>query len=401
MILDGKRIVLGVSGSVAAYKSAYIASALAAFGTRVDTVMTAAAAEFIGRLTFEGLTRRPAYTSVMQMTPDGGIAHVELGGSADAIVIAPATADTIARLAAGMANDILTATVLASRAPLIVAPAMESEMYLSEATRENLEKLKARGATIVEPAFGRLASGRVGPGRLADPEEIIAALRAVLGRDGLLAGRKITVTGGGTRGQIDPVRFIGNRSSGRQGIAIAEAARDRGACVTLILGHHSHPTPAGVDIRSAPTYQAMRDAVIQESGDCDALIMAAAINDFEVARPSSGKTKRSGDGLKLDLVENPDFLLELRDDFVKVGFAAETDGLEEHAEAKLVQKRLDAIVANNVTEQGAGFDSETNHVKILRRGSQWEDIPMAPKEQIAERIVDVVQELLENRPSRE
>ena len=397
MILSGKRIVLGVTGSIAAYKAVYLASALTQCGARVDAVMTSAAARFVGPLSFEGLTGRPAYTSVMQSTPRGEIAHVALGSAAEAIVIAPATADTIARLAAGMSSDVLTATVLSSAAPVVVAPAMESEMYLSAITRQNLQALKSRGVTVVEPETGRHASGREGPGRMAEPDRIVDILRGVLGRDGPLAGRKIVVTAGGTRGQIDPVRFIGNPSSGRQGIAIAAEARDRGACVSLILGHHSHPPPAGVRLLRAPSYVAMRGAVIDETAGCDALIMAAAVNDFEAAQASPGKIKKSGGGLTLSLVENPDFLLELSDDMVKVGFAAETGELKKNAASKLTGKRLDAIVANDVTEQGAGFASPTNHVKILRRGAGWNDIPLGTKESVSEKIVDVVQELIGDR----
>ena len=397
MILSGKRIVLGVTGSISAYKAVYLASALTRFDARVDTVMTSAAARFVGSVSFEGLTGRPVYTSVMQSTPGGNIAHVALGSAAEAIVIAPATAGTIARLAAGMASDILTASVLSSAAPVIIAPAMESEMYLSAVTRENLKTLESRGATIVEPETGRLASGREGPGRMAEPGRIIDILRGVLGKDGPLAGRKIVVTGGGTRGRIDPVRFIGNPSSGHQGIAIAAEARDRGARVSLILGHHSHPPPAGVRLLHAPGYAAMRDAVMDETAGCNALIMAAAVNDFEAAEASSGKIKKSGGGLTLSLTENPDFLLELSDDMVKVGFAAETGELKKNAESKLVEKRLDAIVANDVTEEGAGFAAPTNHVRILRRGMDWDDVPPGTKESVAERIVEVVQELIRDR----
>ena len=397
MILNRKRIVLGVTGSIAAYKAVYLASALARFGATVDTVMTSAATNFVGARSFEGLTGRQAYSSVMQMTPEGEIAHVELGAAADAIVIAPATADTIARLAAGMASDILTATVLSSTAPVIVAPAMESEMYLSAVTQQNVATLVSRGVTVVEPETGRLASGREGPGRMADPDPILDTLRGILGKDGPLSDRKIVVTGGGTRGQIDPVRFIGNPSSGHQGIAIAAEARDRGASVSLILGHHSHQAPAGIGLLHAPDYATMRDAVLRETAGCDALVMAAAINDFEPAEPRSQKIKKSGAGVTLHMIENPDFLLELSDDYVKVGFAAETDDLKQNAELKLAEKRLDAIVANNVTEDGAGFATPTNHVKILRRGTGWEDIPPGTKETVAERILDVVQNLIENR----
>jgi phosphopantothenoylcysteine decarboxylase/phosphopantothenate--cysteine ligase len=397
MILNGKRIVLGVTGSIAAYKAVYLASALARFDATVDTVLTAAATRFVGPLSFEGLTGRPAYTSVMQLTREGEIAHVALGSAADAIVIAPATADTIARLAAGMASDILTATALSSTAPIIIAPAMESEMYLSAVTQQNVKTLISRGVTVVEPETGRLASGRQGPGRMAEPDRILDTLRKTMGKDGPLAGCKIVVTGGGTRGQIDPVRFIGNPSSGHQGIAIAAEARDRGACVSLILGHHSHPAPAGTRLLHALDYATMRDAVLRETADCDALIMAAAINDFEAAEPRSRKIKKSGTSLTLELTQNRDFLLEVNDDYVKVGFAAETDDLMQNAESKLADKRLDAVVANDVTEDGAGFATPTNHVRILRSGMGWEDVPPGTKETVAERIVDVVQELIGDR----
>ena len=270
-------------------------------------------------------------------------------------------------------------------------------MFASGPTQENLARLRDRGFIIVEPEEGRLASGRTGKGRLAEPEVVVDVLRGVLGREGALKGKKVVVTAGGTRAHIDPVRFIGNPSTGLQGVAVAAAARDRGARVTLVLGRHEVRVPAGMEVVSAPTFGEMREAVLRETADCHALVMAAAVGDYEPARYSDQKIKKTGSGLTIELRQNPDFLLELKGDFVRVAFAAETEDLKAGAARKLAEKKVDAIVANDVSAPGAGFGSPTNTVSILRKGGKWEDVPPGPKEAVAERVIDLVVELLAAR----
>lgn len=394
--LRDKRIVLGVSGSIAAFKAVALASELSRAGAQVDVVMTPNATRFVQPLSFEALTHRPVIVDLFGASAEA-IEHVNRGVDADAIVVAPATANCLAGLALGLASDAVLATALSSRAPLVIAPAMETLMYEHPATQSNLETLRRRGARIVEPAEGPLASGRVGKGRMAEPAEILAALEAVLLRPRDLAGRRIVVTAGGTQEPIDPVRFIGNRSSGKMGFAIAAAARDRGAKVVLIVGTATVPPPGGVEIRQVTTAQEMHQAVDEAIRNADALIMAAAVADFRVAEVADQKIKRTDAELVLRLVPNPDIVASLKDrPLLKIGFAAETTDLLANARHKLETKGLDLIVANDVSAPGSGFGTDTNQVTLIDRAGV-EPLPLLPKSEVAERILDRVVALLDDR----
>jgi phosphopantothenoylcysteine decarboxylase/phosphopantothenate--cysteine ligase len=389
--------VLGVTGSIACFKAAQLCSTLVQEGADVDVVLTEAAQRFITPLTFQSLTRRPVYTDLYDVLPDLSSAHVELGARADALVICPASATTLARLARGSAEDMLSCTALATTAPIVFAPAMNVNMWQHPATQANVATLVARGARQVGPVQGRLAEGIVAMGRLAPLEDVVVALRRAVGPRGELAGRRVVVTAGGTREPMDPVRFIGNRSSGKMGFALADAASIRGARVTLITTV-APPHPGSYDeVRSVETVAEMREAVLEACRAADALVMAAAVSDFRVAAPAGHKVKKTGEKRVLELVENEDFLLELRDDFVKVGFAAETDDLIANAQAKLTRKRLDLICANDVGEPGSGFGSDTNRVTLLGAHGSRDDLPLLPKSEVAERILDRVEALLKAR----
>ena len=390
-MLKGKTIVLGVTGSIAAYKAADLASKLVQAGAAVDVVMTPSACEFVAPLTFRGITQRDAVVDMFQAAEE----HIEIARRADAVVIAPATATTIARLAHGLAEDMVSLTVLATQAPVLVCPAMDSQMYENAATQANLETLRARGVTIVGPEMGRLASGHRGPGRLADPQAILGAVRVVLGRGGDLAGRKVVVTAGGTREPIDPVRYVGNYSSGKMGYALAEAARDRGAEVVLVSALTDLPAPYGV--RRIPVRRAveMRDAVVAECRDAQVLVMAAAVADYAPTSEAEQKLKRRSETLSVELTRTPDILAEAGDGFVKVGFAAESQDLVANARQKLEAKGLDLIVANDITDAQSGFGADTNRVVILDRAGGEERLPVMPKYEVAQRVFDRVVDLLD------
>jgi phosphopantothenoylcysteine decarboxylase/phosphopantothenate--cysteine ligase len=325
---------------------------------------------------------------------EAGLEHVELARRADVVVVAPATATTIARLAHGLAEDMVSLTVLATKAPVLVCPAMDSQMFENPATQANLETLRARGMTIVEPEMGRLASGRMGAGRLPDSQTLLGAIRYVLGRGGDLAGRKVVVTAGGTREPIDPVRYVGNYSSGKMGYAVAEAARDRGAEVVLVSAPTALPTPYGV--RMVPVQQAaeMRDAVVGECRDAQALVMAAAVADYQPSATVEQKMKRHAETLSLELTRTPDILAEAGKGFIRVGFAAESEELVANARRKLESKGLDLIVANDITGPETAFDADTNRVVILDRSGGEERLPVMTKYEVAQRILDRVVELL-------
>ena len=398
-MLADRFIVLGVTGSISAYKAADIASKLVQAGARVDVVMTEPATRFVAPLTFRSLTGRPAFTDMFDPQSELAEEHVEMARRADAVLVAPASATTIARLAHGLADDLVSLTVLATRAPVLIAPAMDSQMYESAATQANLALLRERGATIVGPAQGRLASGRFGPGRLAETEEILGALRQVLGRRGDLAGRKVVVSAGGTQEPLDPVRYIGNFSSGKMGFALAEAARDRGAQVVLVSAPTSLPCPYGVTLVPVRRAVEMAEAVAAHCEGADVLIMAAAVADYQPASTADQKIKRTGEGLVLALTETPDVLGSVKGDFLRVGFAAESRDLVENARDKLQRKGLDLIVANDVTAEGSGFGADTNRVAVLDAQGGVESLPLLPKYEVANRILDRVVELLKSRPS--
>jgi phosphopantothenoylcysteine decarboxylase/phosphopantothenate--cysteine ligase len=395
-VLTNRVIVLGVTGSIAAYKAADIASKLTQEGALVDVAMTQAATRFVTPLTMRSVTRRPVFVDMFDPASELAEEHVELARRADAVLVAPASASTIARLAHGLADDVVSLTVLATQAPVLVAPAMDSQMYENAATQANLATLRERGMTIVGPAEGRLASGRLGPGRLVDTEVFLGALRCVLGRRGDLAGRKVVVSAGGTREPLDPVRFIGNYSSGKMGYALAEAARDRGAEVVLVSAA-TLAAPYGVTVVPASRAAEMRDAVAAACKGAAVLIMAAAVADYEPASRAKHKIKRKGEAMVVELRETPDILASVRGDFVRVGFAAESQALEENARDKLQRKGLDLIVANDVTAPGSGFGSDTNEVVILDPSGAAERLPLLSKRQVADRILDRVVPLLEGR----
>ena len=393
--LTDRQIVLGVSGSIAVYKAADLASKLTQAGVRLDVLLTPAAVEFVTPLTFQSLSGRPAYVDMFDTSSAAAELHIELARRAEALLIAPASATTIARVALGLAEDMISLTALATRAPIIVCPAMDPQMFEHEATQGHLETLRGRGAHVVGPEVGRLASGHSGPGRMSEVDTIIGALRYVLGRGGDLGGKTVVVSAGGTQEPIDPVRYVGNYSSGKMGYALAEAARDRGADVVLVSGPAALPQPYAVRLLSVRRAAEMRDAVLAECADADAVVMAAAVADYQPAEAVGQKIKRRREGLSLSLVRTPDILAELgqREGLVKVGFAAESEELLANARRKLEEKGLDLIVANDVTAEGCGFGSDTNKV-ILLDGQSEEELPLLDKYEVAARVLDRVAALV-------
>jgi phosphopantothenoylcysteine decarboxylase/phosphopantothenate--cysteine ligase len=409
-VLENRHIMLGVTGSIAVYKAVDLASRLTQAGALVDVIMTDAAQRFVTPLTFQSVTGRPVYTSMWQ-TASGAlpthIAHVGLGEEADLLVIAPITANTIARIANGLADDLLSVTALAARCPLVIAPAMDGGMYNHPATQANLQTLRERGVTVIEPDEGRFASGLVGKGRFPETTALIGHIRYSAGRTGELAGCRIVVTAGGTREPIDPVRFLTNRSSGRQGYALAQAALDAGAEVTLISAAHGLPQPVGAALVPVDTAQAMRDAVQQHIDRADALIMAAAVADFRPAEVSPHKIKKSADSddaPTLALTRNPDILMEVKAAREKngwprvvVGFAAESDDVLTNAQDKLKRKGLDLMVANDITAIDAGFEVDTNRVTLIDAEGDPRPLELASKTRISEIVIRWVAKLLHDR----
>jgi phosphopantothenoylcysteine decarboxylase/phosphopantothenate--cysteine ligase len=400
-MLSNKTVVLAVTGSIAAYKAAEIASRLTQSGAKVHVIMTKAATQFISPVTFRAITGRPVVTEMFDLASEFSIEHVSLANAADIVVIAPITANVMAKLAAGIADDMLCCTVLATRAPVLIAPAMETNMYTNPVTQGNLSKLKARDFLIVGPEAGWLASGKEGLGRLADVDDIIAAIDRVLCIDGDLKGRYIVVTAGGTQEPVDPVRYIGNRSSGKMGYALAEAARDRGANVTLVAAPASVPEPVGVDVIRVGTAEEMRQAVQNASAGADVLIMAAAVADYRPKRVAKYKIKKAGTGLALELERTVDVLGSVKGNLIKVGFAAESRDVVGNAKKKLKQKTLDLIVANDITARDSGFGTNTNRVTIIDRKGKVNRLPLLAKREVAERILDKVTALLpKSKPRR-
>ena len=395
-VLEGKHVVLGVTGSIACYKAADLASKLTQQSALVDVVMTEAATRLVSPLTFRSLTHRPVTVDMFDPESELSIEHVALAERADLVIVAPATANVIAKMAMGLSDDALTATVLATRAPVIVAPAMDGNMYDNPATRENLDKLSSRGYTIAGPATGRLASGLYGPGRLLETPELLGYARLVLGRSGDLAGRKIVASAGGTREIIDPVRFISNRSSGKMGFAVAEAARDRGATAVLVTGPSALPAPVGVRVEKVVSALEMRDRLVEECRDADALIMAAAVSDWRPAESQASKVKKVGtQGMTLELVQNPDIVADVQGDhLVKVGFAAETEDLLVNARSKLMSKGLHLVAANDVSADDAGFDGDLNRVILIDRDGGAEELGLITKYEVGHRILDRVLALM-------
>lgn len=395
-LLTGKRVVLGVTGSIAAYKAVSLASALTQAAALVDVIMTREAMELVRPLSFQAITHRPVVHDMFQMLAETEIGHVSLGRAADAVLVAPATAHTIARLAHGLADDMLTTTILATSAPVIVAPAMDAGMYDHPTVRENVAKLRSLGYTIVEPEHGYLASGLSGQGRLADQAVLLGTLRQALGRNGDLRGWRVLVTAGGTQEPIDPVRYISNRSSGKMGFAIAEAARDRGAEVILVSAPASLHHPIGVLVVQVQTADEMCRAVLDEYPRLDALIMAAAVADYRPAMPADSKIKKDGSTRSLDLVPTPDILEATMAcgggsrPAIRVGFAAETDRVTENAREKLERKKLDLIVANDVSREDSGFGTDTNLVTLFRGDGSERALPLMLKRDVADVLMDEI-----------
>jgi phosphopantothenoylcysteine decarboxylase / phosphopantothenate---cysteine ligase len=392
-MLEGKRIVLGVSGGIAAYKAIDVCRRLVDRGAYVVPVMTRGATRFVGEATFSALASERAHTSLFH--DDDPIPHTRLGQSADAVVVAPATARLIGSYAAGISSDLLTATLLAVRegSPVVVAPAMHTEMWEHPAVQENLATLARRGVTIVPPEEGRLAGGDVGKGRLAAPEAIVAAVDAALGAGREMSGLHVLVTAGGTREPIDPVRFVGNRSSGKQGHALAAEAAARGAKVTLVTTVNQ-PVPPQADVVRVETAAEMEDAVRAAEASADVVVMAAAVADFRPARVAERKLKKQAGVPEITLEATPDILAGLgtrkRPGQTIVGFAAETDEVRQNAAAKLAAKGIDLIVANDVTAPGAGFEHDTNHVVIIDADGTEREVPLADKRAIARAVFDAV-----------
>ena len=399
MQLAGRRIVLGVSGGIAAYKAVEICRRLVDAGAHVMPVLTSGATRFVGPLTFSALASEPARTSLFE-GPEP-IPHTRLGQNCDLVVVAPATARVIGHYAAGISNDLLTATLLATRAPVLIAPAMHTEMWEHPAVQDNLAVLRRRGVHIVDPESGRLAGGDVGAGRLADPARIVEAAAAILSPGtGDLAGRRVLVTAGGTREAIDPVRFIGNRSSGKMGYAIAEAAARRGADVTLVTTVSREAPPGVTDVVRVESAAEMADAVLDRYGEADVVVMAAAVADFRPKATASEKIKKAAGPPEIVLEPTVDILAELgRKKFTQylVGFAAETEHLVEHAAAKMMAKRVDLMVANDVTAPGSGFEADTNQAVLIAPDGTARQLPQMAKIELADAIWDRVAPELEQR----
>jgi phosphopantothenoylcysteine decarboxylase/phosphopantothenate--cysteine ligase len=390
-VLEGRRVVLGVSGGIAAYKAIEVCRRLVDRGAHVVPVMTRGATRFVGETTFSALASEPVHRSLFEDADP--IPHTRLGQSADVVVVAPATARVIGCYAAGISNDLLTATLLATEAPVVVCPAMHTEMWRHPAVQDNIASLARRGVRIVGPEEGRLAGGDTGEGRLASPDAIVAGVEAALGATRDLAGLHVVVTAGGTREPIDPVRFVGNRSSGKQGHALADEAAARGAKVTLVTTV-ALPVPAGVDVVRVETAAQMDEAVRAVASGADVVVMAAAVADFRPAHVSEHKIKKGGGVPEVVLEPTVDILAGLgqrkRPGQTLVGFAAETDRVRQNATSKLVAKGADLIVANDVTAPGAGFEHDTNHVVILNADGTEREVPLAEKRAIARAVFDAV-----------
>lgn len=393
--LDGRHVLLGVSGGIAAYKAAALARGLRKAGASVQVILTESAAAFVGPPTFEGLTGRPAYTGVLSEAHR--ILHVRLAREADVAVIAPATANVLAKFAVGLADDLLSATFTCLTCPVVLAPAMHTEMWEHPATQANIETLTRRGAVVVGPEVGDLAGGDVGPGRLAEEADILTAVARAMRVDSPLAGRRVVVTAGGTREPIDPVRFIGNRSSGKMGYALAAECARRGAIVDLVSGPTALPDPPNVTVHRVETALQMREAVLPLAEKAEVVIKAAAVADFRPAAYSAQKLKKEDADLEIRLERNPDILAELgaaKNGRLLVGFAAETDLEEERGREKLHRKGLDLIVINRVDMADAGFNVDTNRAVLLDRDGGRLEVPLTTKAGLAAVICERIESLL-------
>ncbi|HEX7058175.1 MAG TPA: bifunctional phosphopantothenoylcysteine decarboxylase/phosphopantothenate--cysteine ligase CoaBC [Bacilli bacterium] len=390
MKLAGKTVLLGVCGGIAAFKAAALCSKLAQAGADVRVIMTASAARFVAPLTFQTLSRHPVYTDMFDETYAGGVSHIDLADRADLVVIAPATANMIGKMAHGIADDMLSTTLLAVTAPILLVPAMNVHMYGHPAVQANIQLLKSRGVAVIEPGAGQLACGYVGKGRMAEPEQLFALIAGMLASDLPLAGKKVLVTAGGTRERIDPVRYIMNDSSGKMGYALAEAARDMGAQVTLVSGPTALNDPANMNVIRVESAVQMLEAVLRHFADADIVVKNAAVADYRVESPARQKIKKSGDTITLKLVKNPDILQTIGSKKTRqfiVGFAAETENVAQYAMEKLTKKNCDLLVANNVAEKGAGFAGDTNRVQIFDRNGLVAESGLIAKKAAAELIM--------------
>ncbi|MQC27270.1 MAG: bifunctional phosphopantothenoylcysteine decarboxylase/phosphopantothenate--cysteine ligase CoaBC [Chloroflexi bacterium] len=400
-VLAGKRVLLGVTGSIASYKAVELASTLTQLGLEVDVVLTRGARQFVSALTFQSVTGQRAYVDEDLWGAEGHVLHIGLGKAAELIVVAPATANTLAKLASGTADNLLTLTALASEAPLLVAPAMDGGMFEHPATQVNLALLKERGVEIVGPESGHLASGLEAIGRMTEPARLAGHVRKLLGRSGPLVGQTVVVSAGGTQEAIDPVRVIANRSSGKQGYALAQAAIDLGAEVVLVSGPTALVSSVGAQLVSVTSGREMKAEVVKAARKADALLMAAAVADFRPTRAAKEKIKRVEGAPKVALTANPDILeavSEGRKKFGKprvvVGFAAESENLLENAAGKLRAKDVDLMVANDISAAAAGFEVDTNQVVLVDAGGH-EELPLMSKAEVGERVLARVVEMLE------
>jgi len=403
MRLAGKEIVLGVTGSIAAYKAVELLRELVKAGASVKVVMTESARRFVAPLTFATLSRQEVMTDLFTLDYDAKIRHIAATEGADLLLVAPATANVIGRFARGLADDLLTNLFLASTRPVLLAPAMDADMYRHPAVQENLERLRTWGVRIVGPAEGELASGMWGPGRLAEIPEILKAVTEILQPTNDLAGEVVIVTAGPTHEPIDPVRYLTNRSSGKMGFAIAQEAADRGAQTILVSGPTALTAPRGVEVIQVETALQMRAAMLDHLPKATVVIKAAAVSDYRLAKPATSKLKKSEESHTLELVPNPDILKEIgaqKGARIVVGFAAETGDLLRQAGGKLKEKNLDLIVVNDIGAEGAGFSHDTNVVSILDLDGGVEELPLLPKRQVARRILDRVVLLRRKRGSR-
>lgn len=392
-MLTGKSIILGITGGIAAYKGAALCSKLVQAGAKVHVIMTESATKFITPLTLQTLSRNPVFTDTFDERDPSVVSHIDLADHADLIVIAPATANAIAKLAGGHADDMLSTTLLAATCPVLIAPAMNVHMYEHPAVVSNLELLASRGAMFVEPGTGQLACGYVAKGRLAEPEEIAAAVEAWFARSRSLAGKRVLVTAGGTMERLDPVRYLTNDSSGKMGFAIAEAAKLMGAEVTLVAGRTIAPPPAGVHVVRVESARQMLEAVTAEYDDMDIVIKAAAVADYRAVNISGQKLKKNGERLVLELERTTDILETLgrrKTHQFLVGFAAETEQVAHYAMDKLRRKRCDLVVANDVSMEGAGFNGDTNIVQVFGEEGLVEALPKMSKREVASRLLELI-----------
>ena len=394
--LHGKNILVGVTGGIAAYKVVEVVSRLKKLGAEVRVVMTRAAAEFVAPRTFQEITKNPVSVEMFAGAINFHVEHIALANFADVVLIAPATANFLAKAAHGIADDLLTTTILATPAPLLVAPSMNTRMLDHPATQENIEILKSRGVKIIDSEIGLLACGTSGKGRLAEPENICEELIKFFAPK-ILKDKKILVTAGGTIEPIDPVRFICNRSSGKMGFEIAKAAKNHGAEVILIAGNTTVDAPANLKFIKVETAEQMREEILEEFDSVDAVIMSAAVSDYRVKNIAPQKIKKDSENLTLELVKNPDILKELgqrKKNQLLVGFAAETQNVIDYAKNKIVEKNLDFIVANDVSKEGAGFSVDTNIISIINRAGEVENFPKMTKSELAEKIILRVAKLI-------